>query len=61
MGDQERTLVRQGSLPAVLAAEGGVREAIEVDKVSGVFVGKVVGVCAAVSVGGTGVAVGIAA
>jgi len=62
LGDQESTLVRHGSFPvaAVLAATGvKVAAVAEVGKVSGVFVGK--GVCVGVSVGGNGVAVGMAA
>ena len=59
-GDQERILVKHGSPPAVLAATGvKVAGVDEVGNASGVFVGK--GVWVGVSVGGGGVAVGIAA
>ncbi len=59
----ERTLVAQGSppdeLPDELLPEAGVALAASVDTASGVSVGTAVNV--GVSVGGTGVAVGMAA
>ena len=60
-GDHERTLVAQGSPPALLTG-AGVKVACNVADVGneiGVFVGGSVGL--AVSVGGNGVAVGTAA
>ena len=61
-GDHERTLVAQGSPPALLTG-AGVKVACtvpcNVGSETGVFVGNSVGL--AVSVGGNGVAVGIAA
>lgn len=59
-GDQESTLVKHGSPPAVLAATGvKVAAVAEVGNVSAVFVGE--GVWVGESVGGSGVAVGIEA
>ena len=59
-GDPERILVAQGSPPDVLVAIGaGEKLASSVGNGSGVFVGKSVWV--GISVGGNGVAVGMAA
>ena len=60
----ERTLVAQGSVPELLLIEAVVGEEMtaevgDVGKGNGVFVGK--GVCVGGSVGGSGVAVGMAA